>query len=103
MKRNCKHQKCKKLKWDSVNWGQNTLCVSYFRNFDWWILYQAEKIFLKFWHSSSFKKQNLTSVPYQTVSYKNGMSVNTIYIVGYIINDVLVSNGQFTIVNVGTN
>ena len=38
-----------------------------------------------------------------TVSYKNGMSVNTIYIVGYIINDVLVSDGQFTIVNVGTN
>ena len=36
-------------------------------------------------------------------SYFNGMSVNTIYIVGYIINDVLVSNGQFTIVNVGTN
>ena len=39
----------------------------------------------------------------KTVSYKNGMSVNTIYIVGYIINDVLVSDGQFTIVNVGTN
>ena len=33
----------------------------------------------------------------------NPESTNGYIIVGYIINDVLVSDGQFTIVNVGTN